>query len=667
MSLRKFLPGFFAAVLCIQSGTPAAVYEELVPNFDRRKSPAMIRKVFVPTRSNLDYAAYTDNPIRFDPKKYNPTPPQSPVTLNQLTFGGVLSSVCDKFGETPLTDAEKEAPMAWEPIANRLENIQKLRGFIGLGSKVKSEKWADPSIFRNYQYIKTAWLHTIDSGKEFWVKVEFNPWVHFLADEITDEDGDGFKEVYGKLSLESVDAGFHDQAFDYIQSDYQKKVLSKDEVIDWATMLSGEWYTTYMTDNVPIDPEKGWPTKDTEWKIRWRLRKVHVDNPIAVIRGTPYKKPIYNVYVVEGMSRKEESAAVSESAAPDKKLDTATSENFKKNMERFKNEVKEYSDYESWAAKRKPVFDAITQFESTLPEEQMGYVGKEDWVFFRKDIDYITGGDLSTQPKEKNPIPHLVELKKFLEKKNINLLFMPIPNKSEVYYENLPIDADWENFDGILNPYGRKFLRDCQEAGIEVIDLLPLLLDAKKDDSNHDEDLYQRQDTHWTNRGLQIAATAVADRIKEYAWIGALAEHETEYSTRDTTFQRQGDIVDKLPAEKQKAFPAVTLKATQVLTPEGKLFNARRNVEAPILLMGDSFTGVFELIDCKGAGIGANMAVKLNSPVDVVTSWGGGPMVTNKMLRTHTKYLPHKRVVVYIMVARDLYDYANGWQPLKTK
>jgi alginate O-acetyltransferase complex protein AlgJ len=51
--------------------------------------------------------------------------------------------------------------------------------------------------------------------------------------------------------------------------------------------------------------------------------------------------------------------------------------------------------------------------------------------------------------------------------------------------------------------------------------------------------------------------------------------------------------------------------------------------------------------------------------VDIITSWGGGPLVRQKALRARADALGSKRLVVYLMVARDLYDYAQSWAPLE--
>jgi alginate O-acetyltransferase complex protein AlgJ len=76
-----------------------------------------------------------------------------------------------------------------------------------------------------------------------------------------------------------------------------------------------------------------------------------------------------------------------------------------------------------------------------------------------------------------------------------------------------------------------------QESGVEVIDLLPLFLKAKRDDPKSIEPLYQKQDTHWTNRGLQIAAAALAQRIKEYSWF---TENRRRLPDRLVSFGKKG-------------------------------------------------------------------------------------------------------------------------------
>lgn len=657
----RLLSSIIAAALVTQ--VSAAPYTELVPEFDRVESRAMVRRIAVPTLANLDYAAYNANPVRHDPKKFKPKP-ENDVTVKGMQFGGALVSIVNTIGETPLTDDEKAQPMAWKPLENRLWELTKDPGWQAVAGKIAAEKFGDRKVFKPFQEVSAVYLHEGSDGPELWARVEFMPWVKFL-EGVTDENEDGFQEVYGRLVLEKVAPENVEKAVAWIKDDYASKKLDYQQVRDWINMLASYWYPTLNTDVLEMGEDTTWPTEQTERKVLKELDDVTVDHPVAVVRGNPFGEPIYNVYVVEGMRGEEtETAAGGEKSAP-KEMDTRVSENFKQNDARFEKELKQHGgSYEKWAEKNAEPLGNLQKILEGLPEDQMGFKGKGDWVFFRKSLEYMTAGDLSDQSKEKNPLPHLVEFQKYLAEHDINMLFVVIPTKADIYYEQLPTEMPSEPA-VIVNPYGRKFLKDAQEAGVEVIDVLPRLLEAKAGDAKADEDLYQHQDTHWTNRGLQIAAGLIAERVKQYAWYDELSGQKVDFTVEATTFSRQGDIVDKLPEADQGAYPPVTLQAEQVKTPDGNLYKPNHRT-APLMLIGDSFTGVFELVDCKGAGVGAHVAAKTGLPVDIVTSWGGGPLVRQKMLRGRQKDLGHKRLVVYLMVARDLFNYAQSWTPLKT-
>lgn len=639
----------------------AAPYKELVPNFNRMKSPAMIRQVDKPTLANLDYAAYINNPVRFDPEKFKPKAPAVKPTIKEMTFKGILISAVNTLAETPLTDEEKENPVAWIPLQNLLWTELKTDALKNIGSTINGYKWADPDIFKQYQEVTTCYLHATDAGYEFWVKVEFSAWVGFLTG-ITDDDNDGFPEVYGRLNCESVDKEVLTKVAQWIQGTYQKNICTEERVVDWITVLASYWYPTLNTDIVDMSGQTQWPNEHTEKKIKRKLKKSVVKNPIAVVRGNPHGKPIYNVFLVSGMGKEKEETKTT-SMKVDKKADVGISQNFSDNANRFKEELTSHGgSYQTWNTGCNPVIDAQKKLLTKLPEGQMGFRGVDDWVFFRKSLEYTTAGDLSLQAKERNPLVHLKAFKKFCDVNNINLLFVVIPTKAEVYFEKVGTQMPGAGSD-IIYPYGRKILADLQKAGVEVIDLLPHFLAEKNNDSDSTGNVYQRQDTHWTNRGLQITAKLFADRIKEYAWYSDLASQKRMYTIKDTTFARMGDIIARLPEADQTKYEPAMLKAQRVLNEDGSRYKGNRN--DPLMLIGDSFTGVFELVDCKSAGVGAHIAEKTGLGVDIITSWGGGPLVRSKMLRARKNDLGAKRLIIYMMVARDLYNYSQGWEELK--
>ncbi len=651
----------YSIVIIFQTLLLAAPYKELIPNFNRMKSPAMVRQVDKPTLANLDYAAYINNPVRYDPEKFKPQAPVAKLTIKDMTFKGKMISAVNTLTETPLTDEEKENPVAWVPLQNLLWTELKTDALKNIGSTINGYKWADPDIFKQYQEVTTCYLHATDAGYEFWVKVEFSAWVGFLSG-ITDDDNDGFFEVYGKLDCESIDKEILAKITEWIREKYQKDICTEEQVVDWITVLASYWYPTLNTDIVDMSGQTAWPNEHTEKKIKRKLKKSIVKNPIAVVRGNPHGKPIYNVFLVSGMGKKREETKTA-AVKVDKKADTGISQNFTDNTNRFKEELATHEgSYETWDTERSSVIDAQKKLLAELPEGQMGFRGVDDWVFFRKSLEYTTAGDLSLQAKDKNPLVHLEGFKKFCNINNINLLFVAVPTKAEVYFEKVGTEKPGTGSD-IINPNGRKILADLQTAGVEVIDLLPHFLADKNNDSDSTGNVYQHQDTHWTNRGLQIAAKLIAERIKKYTWYPQLSSQKRSYTINDTTFSRIGDIIARLPETDQTKYQTAELKAQRVLNEDGSRYKGNRN--DPIMLIGDSFTGVFEMVDCKSAGVGAHIAAKTGLGVDIITSWGGGPLVRSKMLRARKNDLGAKRLIIYMMVARDLYNYSQGWEELK--
>jgi len=623
----------------------------------------MVRKIDSPTLANLDFSAYDRNPVLVDHfDKIKLPKNKTGVKLDTLSFGNAVLEIKNSLHETPLTENELQSPLAWKPLIKKLWTVVKEDDFQTLSSKVSSFKWSNPEIFQPFQQISTLYLHQTNSSTEFWVKIDFSPWVNFL-ENVSDEDKDGFLEIYGKLNPDSLNKDSLPMVIDWIREQYCKKILSHQEILDWITDLASYWYPTRNTDILDLSTENRWPFKTTPRHIRKELKGLIIDNPLAVIEGKPFspQKPIYNVFITD--EKKNTETIVSEeitSVAIKAMLDTSVSQNFIDNQKHFEEELKEYGSYEAWDTECSSLKSKLKEILDTLPESQMGIEGKDGWLFFVKSLQYILGGDITKQAPEKNPLPHLLSFRKYLDSLNINLLFVAVPNKEEVYFEKLLPENIVIPQNQYINPFSRKFLHDLQNAGIEVIDLLPHFLKAKSEDSSFIETVYQKQDTHWSYRGLQIAANLIADRIKKYSWYDSYKE-KTEYVLNDTSFKRLGDIVDRLPESRQIQYQPIELKAVHVKTSDGIPYKSL-NSSAPLMLIGDSFTGVYESVDCKSAGVGAHIAAKTGMPVDIITSWGGGPLVRKKAMKARHKELGNKRLVIYMMSARDLYNYSQNWE-----
>jgi hypothetical protein len=641
------------------------VFKELIPNFDPTQSQVSIRIVQTPSLAALDYAAYHNSPLRYKPANPQFTAPAKTIQLKDLTYNNRIKNMQTLLSQTPLTQQEQSKPMAWAALKNRIWENLPYKKLIETISTIESYKWSDSTVYQQYQEVTEVFLHQTTSEYEIWVTLEMAPWATFLPGMQPSPNSN--RKVYAQVV--NIPAQEVKAIGEWIQKDYQNKILSYEEVQEWSQVLSSYWYPTLNTDLAPVQAGQKWPNEQTEKPIQLQSQGVTVEQPDVIIKGNPLGEIIYQIIEVPAHTPPKESKASTTTYAS-KMADRSMPQNYLANMEKIAQELKEHQDdWNTWQEHITPAHKALDSILRHIPKEQMAIPGKNNWLFFRRSLEYSVAGDLSNQPAQYNSMEHLIAFKNWLEENEINMLFVPIPPKNEVYPEQL-LPQSVLPADAIINPWGRKFILDAQEEGMEVIDVLPALLQAKTQDSMHQEPLYQRHDTHWTHRGMMVVAQAIAQRIQEYSWMPKLNEVKevkeikklqadtNHYSIQDTSFLRRGDIIERLPSSEQTKYEPTILQAQQVLK---NGVPRKGNANAPIILMGDSFTGVYELVDCKHAGVGSHISRLSGIETDIITSWGGGPNVRQKVYRARKNNLEPKRLVIYLMAARDLYNYSQTW------
>ena len=636
--------------------TEHAEVHTLNEGYARTRSQVWVREVKRPTRAALDYAAYHANFMIADPEPETPIAAGNPDTSHP--FAGQLeqASLTADLAKTSLSEAEQQHPLAFAPLSEFLQ-AHKVAGADALaevGSAVRSEKWGlqlPPGT--SGQQLSELYLHQPAAGApEMWAKVEFQPWFKPLAGS-ADQDGDGFPELYGRVAPSVVTPAL----ITAIQKDYVEPVLSGSEVKAWANQLSSYWYPSYNTDLLPAGAS--WPDEQTEPFIKQELSGREFAGPTIVLRGKPQGKPTYNVFLV----RLEGAASDAPTAAkPALRLaKTRPSPNVTLAADAVQRELTQAGgSWPKWLAKLSPTHDALKKRLKSMPPKIKALAGQDGFLFYRNDLEYVSGGDLEKQKKGKNPLPIILEFKKLLDAQGVDFLFVPVPTKLEIYPEQL--DADFKALSGqVINPAFRKLVARLSKEGVEVVDLLPELLQAKTKTAA-EPFLFQHQDTHWTDRGLRLAADLLATRVKKYPWYAELAKHKRTYELRETSFTRFGDLQSRLPEAEQKKYTPETLIAHQVIA-AGKPYDD--DPDSPVVLLGDSFTGVYELTDAEHAGVSAHIARGIGYPLDLVMSYGGGPNVRQKLLRRGVEALGTKKLVIWMMTARDLYNYWEDWEPLK--
>ncbi len=639
--------------------TEHAEVRTLNQGYQRTKSQVWVRQVARPTRALLDYAAYHANFMIADPPPEAGLDGEAKPKVDQ-PFAGKLdqATLTSDIAKTPLTVAERRQPLAFAPLSEFLQSrkVEGSEALADVGAAVREEKWGlSLPAGSAGQLLSEVFLHAPAAGTgELWAKVEVQPWLTPFAG-LPDQDGDGFPELYGRVSPSLIPQAL----LDAIRNDYIAPVLSPAEVKAWANQLSSYWYPSFNTDLAAAGPK--WPDDQTEPSIKQELGGREFENPTIVLRGKPQGTPTYNVIVVEQAGGAE--APTKLAGAPLKLPKTKPSPDTQAMIALLEKELQAHGSgaWPKWSAELAGFHAGLKKRAAAMPPKVKALSGEDGFLFYKNSLQYVGGGDLERQRRGKNPLPVIVEFKQELDRLGVDFLFVPVPTKVEVYPEKL---GARDQAGQIVNPYFRKFLLSLSRAGVEVVDLLPAFLEAKANEGAAGQQLlFQRQDTHWTDRGLRLAAERLSTRVKKYPWYPALARHRQAFTERETKFTRFGDLQSRLPEAEQKKYSPETLVARQVLGAGQKPYED--DPDSPVVLLSDSFGGVYQLTDAEHAGVSAHVARGISYPLDLVMSYGGGPNVRQKLMRRGTDSLATKKLVIWLMTARDLHDYWEDWESLK--
>lgn len=625
-ALQGDVPGPGTAVTASAVDAPVVVFEMKVIDENRE-----VRVIEKPTLAALDFAAYFGNPIRLAGKDEKPE--NYAGTMADVKIADYPFPMLDSLSEYEPAVVAGRQPLAWEPLSKILYAQTGDDSLAQVLNAVEAVKWNEPQVFRAFQSVSRLWgVPMSDGSVEWWAEVMPAPWT-------------GRTAFYGKLKLAS--RGETAEVLNY----YQTAELNAEDAMNWARTLSSYWYPTLNTDLEQHTPGSFWPEGSKT-------------QPFAVMRGNPMGKPMWVAFEVPAFRLSAEQirakavadslAAAGEVVPVNRMLDTTSDAR-----------LQTLASLEGSCPANAETAKFHTALEKTLaklPKEQnawatAGTTPAESFLWFRRNANYLLADKITGQDSLHNPLPRLLELKHYLDSIGVQLLVVPVPVKEEIYAERLVAGTP---ADLCVNPAGREFTREMLAAGLDVLDIYPALMAAKAgDEPPHFS--YQRYDTHWSLPGMLAAMEQLAARVTQYSWYGDAGAKPGSLNMQETTTLREGDLVAHLPDAEKAKYPADTLPAMKILKGT-EPYKGGKN--APILLMGDSFTGVFESVDQKSGGPGSLLAFATGLDVQVLTSWGGGPGVYHRMMKMK-KDMQSKRLVIYMMTARDFWQSPMEWDALR--
>lgn len=301
------------------------------------------------------------------------------------------------------------------------------------------------------------------------------------------------------------------------------------------------------------------------------------------------------------------------------------------------------------------------------------YLGEEGWLFYRPDVDYVTGPpflDPATLRRralaaavQPDPVKAIVAFRDQLATRGIELIAVPIPMKPGVEADKLSSRA--EHSAVLQNASFADFKARMQKAGIRLFDPAPAL--AGRGTASAKSPHYLQTDTHWRPETMEF----VANKLAAFIQSDGVTSSPAAFEVFAKELRGAGDIARmmNLP-ETQNVYRPETVTIHEVLVGNAPW---RPTKTADILLLGDSFSNIFSL-GALGWGESAGFAEHLSRalggrPLDIILRNSDAAYATREMLSRELARgrdrLAGKKLVIWQFAAREL---AFGdWKMLELK
>jgi alginate O-acetyltransferase complex protein AlgJ len=302
---------------------------------------------------------------------------------------------------------------------------------------------------------------------------------------------------------------------------------------------------------------------------------------------------------------------------------------------------------------------------------EQAYPGRDGWLFYRPDVEYITGPPFLAPTRlrqrahaaevQPDPIKAIVEFRDELAARGIELIVLPVPVKPGIDGEML--SGETTHAGPRQNASFAEFKARLAQFGVRVFDPAPLL--AARKTAAGGAPLYLATDTHWRPETM----TFVARELAAFLHAPPPAQAAT-FQIVETEVAGLGDLATmlKLPAG-QRLFPPQKVPLQQIAAGNAWW---RPSSDASILLLGDSFANIFSF-DAMGwgeaAGFAEHLSYALGQPLDCLLRNSDGAFATRELLSRELARgrdrLAGKTHVVWEFAAREL-AFGN-WKLLEMK
>lgn len=327
----------------------------------------------------------------------------------------------------------------------------------------------------------------------------------------------------------------------------------------------------------------------------------------------------------------------------------------------------------------------------------------DSWLFYRQDVEFLVQPSPLDDRADKldNPVKAIEVFRDQLKAKGVELLVVVVPGKPSIYPERLTGNDDVKPVmaNGDYRGHGKMILDTLTALGFNTVDLYTPLWAAKADDERLGA-LYLNDDTHWTPRGAELAAREISTKVQQMvnANLVEIGPESMDYVASDSVADRMGDIGEMSGLNKFDVFKVqkvVGHVVTQQIVSERVIPRDSAAVDssvadsasaaaqdsvaydtsriafkddfrkAKILILGDSFSRIYQTDSPVNAGWIAHFAKNMKRPVASIVSDGGASTLVREKLARKAGVLKGKKLLIWEFVERDLRFGAEGWKTVE--
>lgn len=276
--------------------------------------------------------------------------------------------------------------------------------------------------------------------------------------------------------------------------------------------------------------------------------------------------------------------------------------------------------------------------------------GPNGWLFTLNDLRHHAAGQYWGEDAAKvvaaarhpDPFPAIVGFAEQVRQAGGQLIVVPVPSKIALYPEELHADlAGWED------PFLPAFIDSLQEAGVEALDILPLLRELQQADVLS----HLPGDTHWSPQAVEAVADALVELMARPEGDG---NGSVEVAFHPQERMVLGDLAARVGGQRESiSYRRVTFSGEPV----------RSSPSGSVVLMGDSHGLVFGHPDllATGAGLAEHLAGRLHKEVDLIAAMGSGANASRIALARRSDNLAGKEVFIWVFAERELSRSTSGW------